>query len=92
MNEIVNCAAYLEGRRIANVEINNIHEVLEHPEQFLWVGLHEPGEETLVKFQKEFDLTTLPLKMHTLLTSGQNWKDMVTQYLLCCAQLKKIQR
>ncbi len=62
MNEIVNCAAYLEGRRIANVEINNIHEVLEHPEQFLWVGLHEPGEETLVKFQKEFDLHDLAIE------------------------------
>ena len=62
MNEIVNCAAYLEGRRIANVEINNIHEVLEHPEQFLWVGLHEPGEETLVKFPKEFDLHDLAIE------------------------------
>jgi magnesium transporter len=62
MNEVVNCAAYLEGRRIANIEINNIHEVLEHPEQFLWVGLHEPGEETLEKFQKEFNLHDLAIE------------------------------
>jgi len=62
MNEVVNCAAYLEGRRIANVEINNIHEVLDHPEQFLWVGLHEPGEETLEKFQKEFNLHDLAIE------------------------------
>ena len=54
MNEVVNCAAYLEGRRVSNVDINNIYEVLEHPEQFLWVGLHEPGEEMLEKFQKVF--------------------------------------
>ena len=62
MNEVVNCAAYLEGRRIANVEVSNIHEVLKNPEQFLWVGLHEPGEETLEKFQKEFDLHELAIE------------------------------
>ncbi len=62
MNEVVNCAAYSDGRRIANVEINNIHEVLDHPEQFLWVGLHEPSEEMLEKFQKEFDLHDLAIE------------------------------
>src|SRR5688500_19856870 len=62
MNEVVNCAAYLEGRRIANVEVDNIHEVLEHPEQFIWVGLHEPGEETLAHFQKEFNLHELAIE------------------------------
>jgi magnesium transporter len=62
MNEVVNCAAYSDGRRIANIEINNIHEVLHLPEQFLWVGLHEPSEETLEKFQKEFDLHDLAIE------------------------------
>ncbi len=62
MNEVVNCAAYLDGRRVANVEISNIHEVLEHPEQFLWVGLHEPSEEILEKFQKEFNLHDLAIE------------------------------
>jgi magnesium transporter len=47
---------------VANVGINNIHESLEHPEQFLWVGLHEPSEETLEKFQKEFDLHDLAIE------------------------------
>jgi magnesium transporter len=62
MNEVVNCAAYLEGRRVSNVDIHNIHEVLEHPEQFLWLGLHEPGEEMLEKFQKEFSLHDLAIE------------------------------
>jgi magnesium transporter len=62
MNEVVNCAAYLEGRRVANIEINNIHETLQHPDKFVWVGLHEPGEETLQRFQKEFNLHDLAIE------------------------------
>lgn len=62
MNEIVNCAAYLDGRRVANVEINNIADVLQHPNQFLWVGLHEPGEQILEQFQKQLNLHDLAIE------------------------------
>lgn len=62
MSEIINCAAYLDGRRVANVEINEISGVLKNPEQFVWVGLHEPSEETLEKFQKEFSLHDLAIE------------------------------
>lgn len=62
MNEVVNCAAYLEGRRVENIEINNIHETLQHPDKFVWVGLHEPGEETLQRLQKEFNLHDLAIE------------------------------
>jgi magnesium transporter len=62
MNEIVNCAAYLQGRRIANVELNDITNVLENTEQFLWVGLHEPSEETLGKIQQQFHLHELAVE------------------------------
>jgi len=62
MNEVVNCASYINGRRVANVEISNIGEVLQHPEQFVWVGLHEPGEETLQQFQKAFCLHDLAIE------------------------------
>ena len=62
MDEVVNCVSYMNGVRVANVEINNISEVLSHPEQFFWVGLHEPGEETLKKFQKAFNLHDLAIE------------------------------
>lgn len=62
MNEVINCVSYLDGRRVSNVEINNISEVLKHPEQFVWVGLHEPGEETLQQFQKAFNLHDLAIE------------------------------
>jgi magnesium transporter len=62
MNEIVNCATYLEGRRVANVEISGINEILKNPDQFVWVGLHEPGEELLQLVQKEFCLHDLAIE------------------------------
>jgi magnesium transporter len=61
-NEIVNCAAYLDGKRIANIEVNNISQVLQSPNQFVWVGLHEPSEETLQHFQKQFNLHDLAIE------------------------------
>jgi magnesium transporter len=52
MSEVVNCAAYLDGRGVANVDVSSIHEVLQHSEKFVWLGLHEPGEETLQHIQR----------------------------------------
>src|SRR3954464_15397362 len=54
--EIINCAAYSKGRRVADVELNNVHEVLKEPDQFVWIALYEPSEENLVRVQDEFGL------------------------------------
>jgi magnesium transporter len=62
MNEVVNCAAYLDGRRIAVIEMNNIHRVLQHSQKFVWLGLHEPTEETLQQLQREFSLHDLAIE------------------------------
>jgi magnesium transporter len=61
-NEIVNCAAYLDGKRVANVEVKNITEALQNPDQFIWVGLHEPSEDTLSQFQQQFHLHDLAIE------------------------------
>ena len=61
-NEIINCAAYLNGKRIANIEASNISQVLQNPDEFVWVGLHEPSEETLVFFQQQFNLHDLAIE------------------------------
>jgi len=61
-NEIVNCAAYLNGKRVPGFELNNISQVLQTPDHFVWVGLHEPSEETLQHFQKQFHLHDLAIE------------------------------
>jgi len=62
MGQIVNCAAYSSGRRIADVELPEVHQVLKEPGQFVWIGLHEPSEETLAKVKSEFCLHELAIE------------------------------
>ena len=62
MEEIINCAAYAEGRRVANVELKNAGEILRQTNGFVWIGLHEPKEETLQLVQKEFGLHELAIE------------------------------
>jgi magnesium transporter len=62
MKEIINCAAYSQGRRIADVDLNHVHEVLEETNKFVWIGLHEPSEEVLSRVQSEFCLHDLAVE------------------------------
>ncbi len=59
---IVNCAAYMEGRRVSNVILEDVSEVLKLPDQFVWIGLHEPSEEVLRQVQEEFGLHDLAIE------------------------------
>jgi len=62
MKEIINCVAYADGQRSANVELNRVHEVLKDANQFVWIGLHEPSEEVLQNVQEEFNLHDLAIE------------------------------
>ncbi|UKJ06511.1 magnesium/cobalt transporter CorA [Solitalea lacus] len=62
MGAVVNCAAYADGRRVANVELNAINQILQQPDKFIWIGLHEPGEEILERVQDEFNLHDLAIE------------------------------
>lgn len=62
MKEILNCVAYQNGVRIADVELNNVHEVLKRSKQFVWIGMHEPSEEILQSVQQEFNLHDLAVE------------------------------
>jgi len=59
---VVNCAAYSEGRKVANVGIDDISEVLKNDDRFIWIGLHEPDTEMLKKVQLEFSLHDLAIE------------------------------
>jgi magnesium transporter len=47
---------------MANVEINEVSEVLKQPDRFVWIGLHEPSSEVLNQVQKEFCLHDLAIE------------------------------
>src|ERR1043166_8739011 len=62
MSGVVNSVAYADGRRIADVPLDDIGEGLEVPGHFAWIGLHEPSEELLAKIQHEFGLHELAVE------------------------------
>ena len=62
MKEIVNCAAYSQGRRVADVELNDVHEVLKATNQFVWIGLHDLLKKCLSNVQHEFGLHDLAVE------------------------------
>ncbi|NII11455.1 magnesium/cobalt transporter CorA [Oleiagrimonas sp. C23AA] len=60
---VVNCVAYSrEGRRIGDIGLDQISDVMRDSDAFIWVGLHEPDEALLEKLQEEFDLHDLAIE------------------------------
>ncbi|MBK8284994.1 MAG: magnesium and cobalt transport protein CorA [Ahniella sp.] len=60
---VVNCVAYtMDGRRLPDITIEEISDVLKRDDTFVWVGLHEPDEELLLKLQEEFELHDLAIE------------------------------
>jgi magnesium transporter len=62
MEAVINCAAYSKGRRVSNIQINEVAEVLKQSGRFVWVGMHEPSEELLSQVQQEFGLHDLAIE------------------------------
>ncbi|MCW5577096.1 MAG: magnesium and cobalt transport protein CorA [Dokdonella sp.] len=60
---LVNCVAYAaDGQRLHDLTIDEISDVLATPDQWVWVGLHEPSEDMLEKLQDEFGLHELAIE------------------------------
>ncbi|MBB6245480.1 magnesium transporter [Rhodanobacter sp. A1T4] len=60
---VVNCIAYRkDGSRIGDIALEAISDVLTESDTFVWVGLHEPDEELLLKLQQEFGLHDLAIE------------------------------
>ena len=59
---LINCVAYREGRKVAHVELRDVHTYLQQAGTFVWVALHEPTQAELVTMQEEFDLHDLAVE------------------------------
>ena len=60
---LVNCVAYgADGRRLRTITVEEISDVLETADQWVWVGLHEPDEDLLEKLRGEFGLHELAVE------------------------------
>ncbi len=59
---LVNCAAYREGRKLADISRHEIKQYLGRPDCFVWVALKEAEDEELAAMQEEFGLPALAVE------------------------------
>jgi magnesium transporter len=61
-NMLINCAAYQDGRKLADIDIDSISDYVARPECFVWVALKDPSPEELAAMKDEFDLHELAIE------------------------------
>jgi len=59
---LVNCVAYEEGRKLADIDFRQIHTYLARPACFVWVALKDATEAELEQMREEFDLHPLAVE------------------------------
>jgi len=59
---LVNCVAYQEGKKLADIPKEAISDYLKRPDCFVWVGLKDPAPAELEEMQEEFDLPDLAVE------------------------------
>jgi len=59
---LVNCVAYQEGKRLADVDKREIRNYLARPGTFVWVALKDATDAEIEEMAKEFDLPTLAVE------------------------------
>lgn len=59
---LINCVAYRDGIKLADLPIEDISEYLKKPDCFVWVALRDADDEELAKMQDEFGLHDLVIE------------------------------
>lgn len=59
---LINCAAYQDGRKLADIAIADISDYLSRPDCFVWVALADPTPEELDRMSAEFGLHPLAVE------------------------------
>jgi magnesium transporter len=59
---LINCAAYQNGRKLADIPVDQIHLFVNEPDCFVWVALANPEAAELEAMQREFGLHELAIE------------------------------
>ena len=59
---VINCVAYQNGRKLADITVEAISDYLVRPDCFVWVALLEPGDDELALLAEEFGLHELAVE------------------------------
>ena len=59
---VIAAGAYVDGRRVANIAIDEASNWRSRPGHVVWIGLYEPDLALLSSVQKQFDLHDLAIE------------------------------
>lgn len=59
---LINCVAYQDGKKLADIPIEEVSDYLERPDCFVWVALLDASPEELLVMQHEFGLHELAVE------------------------------
>ncbi len=59
---LINCVAYQNGEKLADIGKHEIRAYLGRPDCFVWVALRDPADGELEEMQREFDLHELSVE------------------------------
>ena len=59
---LINCVAYEQGRKLAEIDLRDIHLYLARTDCFVWVALRDPTQAELATLQEEFNLHELAVE------------------------------
>jgi magnesium transporter len=59
---LINCVAYEDGKKLADISTEEISDYLQRPNCFVWVALKDAGPEELSTMQQEFGLHELAVE------------------------------
>ncbi len=59
---LINCVAYQDGQKLADVDVADISDWLVKPDCFIWVAMRDASMDELLKMQEEFDLHPLAIE------------------------------
>jgi magnesium transporter len=59
---LINCAAYQDGKKLADIPVGQIHLFVNEPGCFVWVALKDPEPAELEVMRKEFNLHELAVE------------------------------
>ena len=59
---LINCVAYQDGRKLADIPVSEIHNYVSRADCFVWVALRDPDEDELEAMQSQFGLHDLAVE------------------------------
>jgi len=59
---LVNCVAYENGRKVAEITAAEVHEYISRPGVFVWMAIRDTDNEELRRLQEQFDLHPLAVE------------------------------